>query len=211
MRACTVLSSDRHTSFSRARVPPASAGASRLAKKLAIEIAFDGFRRDLSDHHRPPGDARRLTERRRMLPLELTDNFCFPHAGVAENQQARHAVAGGIIEQRAQPIERRLRLIEADPAVGLDPMDALTIGKRGVSPIVRVEMPQFGGAAHDHSSTGKSLILLKSIGGSSSGAVLPSNPPECARAAAASSARSRRSRNRRASFVRRDASSTMAR
>ena len=58
--------------------------------------------------------------------------------------------------------------------------------KAGVAPKGGVEMPEFGGAAHDHSSTGKSLILLKSIGGSSAlGAVRPSGSPECARAAAA--------------------------
>ena len=80
-----------------------------------------------------------------MQAFEFADDLGLAHAGVAVNQQARHAVAGGIIEQRIKPIERRLRLIETDPAIGQDPLDALVVGQSRIAPIQRIEMPEFGG------------------------------------------------------------------
>ena len=88
-----------------------------------------------------------------MHAFEFADDLGFPHAGIAKNEQARHAVARGISEKRVEPIERGLRLIESDPAVRLDPLDALAIRQSRAAPVGRIEVREIL-AAHDHSSTG---------------------------------------------------------
>ena len=104
-----------------------------------------------------------------MPALELPENLGFAHAGGAVNQETGHAIARGIGEQRVEPIYGRLRLVESDPAVRLNPGDPVRFGQRGVAAEGGLQMGKVLVRVHDHSSTGKMGYLRKSVGVSSSG------------------------------------------
>ena len=90
-----------------------------------------------------------------MTALELPENLGFAHAGGAVDQQAGHAIARRIGEQRVEPIDGRLRLIEGDPAIRLNPDDPVRVGQLGVAAKSGLQMGNVLVGGHDHSSTGK--------------------------------------------------------
>ena len=57
--------------------------------------------------------------------------------------------------QRVEPIDGRLRLIEGDPAIRLNPGDPIRVGQLGVATKSGLQMGQVLVRDHDHSSTGK--------------------------------------------------------
>ena len=70
-------------------------------------------------------------------------------------RSAGHAIARGIGEQRVEPIDGRLRLIESDPAIRLNSGDAVRVGQLGVAAKSGLQVGNVLVGGHDHSSTGK--------------------------------------------------------
>ena len=103
-----------------------------------------------------------------MRTLEFANDLGLAHAGVAIDQKARHAIPRRIGKQRVQTCNCCSSLFKTNPAIGLDPGNALIVGQRGVATVAVVEMFVGPLPSHDHSSTGKIGTLLQSIGRSSS-------------------------------------------
>lgn len=131
-------------------------------QQLAVDIPFDRLGRHLHRHHRHGGDPGALVETCGMVAQEFADDLGLAHAGVAVEQQARHAVPRRVGQKVLQAAERDPGLVEVQPPVRPDPGDPLRIGKLRLAAIWRQEVRV---VAHDHSSTPRT----GSVPGSSSG------------------------------------------